>query len=123
MNHVMVEITKPFIGAVTAALLMAIIVLVPRTSAALEFGEARDCVIVPHRVIDVSSAVPGLLESVSIERSDVVAQGQVLARLESEAERAAVNLADAWASIRSEIRLESISRALDGRRLERLGQL
>ena len=86
-------------------------------------GEARDCVIVPHRVVDVSSAVPGLLESVSIERSDRVVSGQVLARLESATERASMDLADDWASIHSEIQLESISQGLDSRRKARVERL
>lgn len=123
MRRVMVKMTNLSLRTTVVALSMTIIAFAPRTSSASDIAETRDCVIVPHRVIDVSSAAPGLLESVSIERSDLVTQGQVLARLESNAERAAVELADAWASIQSEIRLQSITRALDKRRMDRLGQL
>ncbi|MFT5445161.1 MAG: RND family efflux transporter MFP subunit [Gammaproteobacteria bacterium] len=110
-----------YVAAVSLA--AASLALTPRLGAAQEPLEARDCVIVPHRVVDVSSAVAGLLESVSIERSDSVVRGQELARLESAAERASQELADAWASIRSEIALESINRELDNRRMQRVARL
>ena len=85
--------------------------------------EERDCVIWPHRVVDVSTVVPGLLDSVSVERSDEVEAGQAMARLESSAERASLELAEAWASLESEILTEQTAGALDQRREERISRL
>ena len=85
--------------------------------------EERDCVIWPHRVVDVSTVVPGLIDSVSVERSDEVEAGQAIARLESSVERASLELAEAWASLESEILTEQTAGALDRRRKERIGQL
>jgi RND family efflux transporter MFP subunit len=63
----------------------------------LVFGTARsapfDCLIEPMQAIDVGSPVAGLLDKVYVRRGDKVATGQVLAVLESQAERAATELA------------------------------
>lgn len=70
-----------------------------------------DCLIQPRTVARVSSSVPGVLESIEVDRGDMVEPGQVLARLESSVEQAAVAMAEerarAKASLRSsEARLE-----------------
>ena len=83
----------------------------------------RDCVISPHEVVDVSSALPGLLQQVTVARSDDVTAGQVLARLESGVERASLALARALASIDSEIDEERINQALGERRRDRMARL
>ncbi len=75
-----------------------------------------DCVIMPHAVVDVSSATPGLIEKVLVKRSDTVVAGQVLAELEAGVERAEVALADARAALNTEIQLREISRAFDLRK-------
>lgn len=51
--------------------------------------------IYPNEVVKVSSQVPGILEEVSVERGDLVKKGQVLARLKSGQEKAALDLARA----------------------------
>jgi len=54
---------------------------------------AFDCLVEPTQAIDVGSPVVGLLEKVHVRRGDRVARGQILATLESNAERAAADLA------------------------------
>ena len=54
---------------------------------------AFDCLIEPNQTVDLASPAAGLLERVVVRRADRVAKGQVLARLESRAETAAVELA------------------------------
>ena len=49
----------------------------------------------PSELVDFSSQVPGIIEELTVERGDLVKQGQVLARLKSGVEQAAVNLAQA----------------------------
>ncbi|MDJ0852789.1 MAG: efflux RND transporter periplasmic adaptor subunit [Myxococcota bacterium] len=56
-----------------------------------------DCMIVPYEVLDIGSAVTGVLDEVHAERSDYVEEGQVLARLEASVEEAAVRAARAVA--------------------------
>ncbi len=49
----------------------------------------------PNEKVAVSSQTPGILDEVLVERGDTVEPGQVLARLKSGVEKAAVNLAEA----------------------------
>jgi RND family efflux transporter MFP subunit len=58
-----------------------------------------DGVIEPHMVVNVGSAVPGILESVKVDRGDRVKEGQVLATLESGVEEATMKLAKAKAEM------------------------
>jgi RND family efflux transporter MFP subunit len=52
-----------------------------------------DCLIEPTQAIDLSSPVSGLLDKVYVRRGDRVTTGQILAVLESQAEKAATELA------------------------------
>lgn len=52
-----------------------------------------ECLIEPTQTVDISSPVVGLLEKVNVKRGDKVHKGQVIASLESEAEKASVALA------------------------------
>ena len=51
-----------------------------------------DCIIEPSEVVDVGSAVPGVVESILADRNDQIEKGMVIARLESSVERAALEL-------------------------------
>lgn len=84
---------------------------------------AVDCVINPYRVADISSAVPGVIAMVAVERSDEVAKGQVLAQLENSVELATVELARARAEIDSEIALGQVNLMFDEKRQVRIGKL
>jgi RND family efflux transporter MFP subunit len=59
----------------------------------------HDCIIEPHEVVHVGSALTGVVSSVAVERSDYVVAGQVLAELESAPEQAAVAVARARAQM------------------------
>lgn len=61
------------------------------------------CVIEPGRVIDVSTAVEGVLEEVPVEKGAVVTAGEVLARLNSSVERAGVELARMRVDLKAQI--------------------
>ena len=56
-----------------------------------------DCLLEPHMVVNVGTPVPGVLASVNADRGDVVKKGSVLARIDSRAEKAAVETAKARA--------------------------
>jgi RND family efflux transporter MFP subunit len=64
-----------------------------------------DCVIEPSEIVDVGSAVPGVVESILVDRSDMVRQGTVLANLESTVERATLDLAKVRAQLNTAIEL------------------
>lgn len=56
-------------------------------------GRSFDGLIEPSEVVEVSSQIPGTLEKIMVERGDRVKKGEVIARLNSKIERAAVDLA------------------------------
>ncbi|MCH7944200.1 MAG: efflux RND transporter periplasmic adaptor subunit [Proteobacteria bacterium] len=56
-----------------------------------------DCLIEPHSLVKLGSAVTGVLDSVAVDRGDVVYAGQLVARLKSGVEEATVALARARA--------------------------
>lgn len=59
------------------------------------FTHSFDCVIYPSVVADLGSSVAGVLSSVNVERSQFVKRGEVVAQLESKAEKAALELVQA----------------------------
>ncbi|HEY7496041.1 MAG TPA: efflux RND transporter periplasmic adaptor subunit [Candidatus Tectomicrobia bacterium] len=68
------------------------------------YGETFDCLLKPYVVVHVSSGVEGILETVTVDRGDLVKQGQVLATLESSAEQAMVARAQAQATMQATIK-------------------
>jgi RND family efflux transporter MFP subunit len=80
-------------------------------------------VITPRAAVDLSSAVPGVLESITVERSDRVEAGQMVAQLDSGVERVSVELAKARAAIESEIRLQTVKFDFDHGNRQRLHTL
>lgn len=66
-------------------------------SASSVYGEEAmsgnyDCLLEPSMEVKVSSAVPGVIETVAVDRGDLVKKGQVLVILKSSVERASVDL-------------------------------
>ncbi len=86
-------------------------------------GAELNCVILPDEQVEVSSAVPGVIEEVLVRRSDRVNQGQVLARLESSVEQATVALASARAQTDAEVRLRRVELDYDVQHRDRLQTL
>jgi RND family efflux transporter MFP subunit len=81
------------------------------------------CVIEPMQTAEVAAAANGVLESVSVERGATVRRGQVIARLQSDVERAAVESARARSSSESEIAALGAARDLAKLRLKRMHAL
>lgn len=81
-------------------LCLVLLVSVPRVH-----SQELDCLIEPFVTVKVSSAVNGLLETVTVDRGDLVKKGQILATLESDAEKAAVEVLRAKATLESAIKI------------------
>jgi membrane fusion protein (multidrug efflux system) len=58
-------------------------------------GGPLECLLEPYMMVNVGSPVDGVLEQVAVDRGDVVRKGQVVAKLQSGVESAAVELAKA----------------------------
>ena len=92
-------------------------------STAADELQTHDCVIVPSAIVGVSTAVPGVLESVSVERSDRVERGQLLAALESDVELVERDLARVRAETEAAVKLREVSLIFDKRSLRRVKSL
>ncbi len=97
--------------------------MLPSISAVAEEQQTFDCVMVPSAIVGVSTAVPGVLESVNADRSDRVEQGQLLAALESDVEVVERNLAQVRAETEAAVRLREVSLMFDQRSLRRVKSL
>jgi len=78
-----------------------------------------DCMVMPNEMIEIGSAITGLIEEVLVERGDYVEAGQVVARLESTVEEAAVRVAQARALRRGELESSKVSMELGEKRRQR----
>jgi RND family efflux transporter MFP subunit len=83
----------------------------------------QDCVIEPHTVVDLASAVEGIVESVEVARGDLVERDQVLVRLDAGVERAAVDYARARAAASAQVRAGEANASFAQRRAGRVGVL
>lgn len=82
-----------------------------------------DCVLEPSEVVEVSSAVEGVIDQIHVDRNDLVKKGQLLVELDDEVETTQVELAAARASLRTNIDLMETELAFNKRNEERLTQL
>lgn len=78
-----------------------------------------DCVLTPYVVVNVSSAVAGVLESVTVDRGDVVKKGQILARQEASVEHAVIAVYEARATMESSIKAAETRLELNTRKHSR----
>jgi RND family efflux transporter MFP subunit len=58
-------------------------------------GRALECLIEPYMTVNVGTSIDGVLAQVTVDRGDYVRKGQVLAKLRSGVEAAAVSLSEA----------------------------
>jgi len=86
-------------------------------------GDALDCIIEPHDVVEISSPVQGILEMVNVERGDTVKKGQVVAKLKSGIEEANVRLTKARADMEGDIHARKAEFELKKRSAEQLETL
>ncbi|MGD9033633.1 MAG: efflux RND transporter periplasmic adaptor subunit [Desulfobacteraceae bacterium] len=87
----------------------------PMASESIEF----DGLIEPYRVVQVGSAVPGVIDSVTVDRGDMVKKDQVLATLQSGVEKATEALARAKAEMEATIKAKQEALEFAERKLER----
>jgi RND family efflux transporter MFP subunit len=71
-------------------LLIVLSILMPAISAHAENIPAIDCMIEPNVMVELSSPVAGVLDTLTVDKSDEVKKGQLVATLKSEVERVSV---------------------------------
>ena len=82
-----------------------------------------DCVVEPSRVVELGSAVPGLLAETLYDKSDFVSAGTLMARLESDVERVSLAIAKEAAATTTSIDLREATAEFGDRTLVRNKQL
>lgn len=82
-----------------------------------------DCVVEPHMVVDLSTQIDSIVDTMHVERGDIVAKDQILVTLDSGVEQAAVESARARAAAGAGIRAGEVSVAFAERREERVQTL
>ncbi|MDC0435203.1 efflux RND transporter periplasmic adaptor subunit [bacterium] len=82
-----------------------------------------DCVIEPSRMVELGSAVPGLLAGSYYDRSDFVSKGTVMARLESAVEQISLAIALEAASSSTAIGLRELTAQFGDRTRKRNAEL
>jgi len=89
-----------------AAALLSLCTLMPMSATAEDaMGLQRfDCLIEPLKVINVGSPVQGVIQSLSVDRSQFIDRGDVLAQIESGVEQASLAQAEVRARMDGEIK-------------------
>ncbi|MEN3353638.1 MAG: rane fusion protein heavy metal efflux system [Betaproteobacteria bacterium] len=81
------------------------------------------CVIEPDRAAEIGTAVIGVVETIHVERGDIVREGQLLAQLRSHVERASVSAAMARAQADADIRAALANYEFQRQKLARTEEL
>ena len=84
---------------------------------------ALRCVIEPDQVTEIGSAVIGVVESIHVERGDFVRQGQLLAQLRANVERASVSAAQVRAQADADIQAAAANYEFQRQKLARTEEL
>lgn len=103
-------------------LLSSILPALPATGQPMS-ERAFDCVMDPSSTVALSSPVTGLIDEVLVERGDPVTRGQVVARLVSDVERAALGVLRTRAESDAAVEALEIQRALVQSRYDRVQTL
>jgi RND family efflux transporter MFP subunit len=82
-----------------------------------------DCLIEPHMVIELSSRVDGIIKKMGVDRGDQIEPGQVIAKLESSAEQAALEYARARARMIAEVEQHKANLLYGQRNESRIAEL
>lgn len=68
--------------------LMSVIAAASATAAPQALAGQFDCIIEPRQALEIRSPIEGLIESMKVDRGDLVVKGQVLAEIDSSVDRA-----------------------------------
>jgi len=85
--------------------------------------ELLDCVIDPSITADLGSHIPGILQSVEVDRGDFINTGDVIAVLESSVDMASLELARTRVLLTSEIELRRANSEFGERQSKRIADL
>jgi RND family efflux transporter MFP subunit len=90
---------------------------------AAEGAVEHDCLIEARQSIEVRSSVEGVIDTIRVQRGDLIKQGMLLATLSSGPERAALDLARSRASMEGELKSAEARVELTRKKWERAEEL
>ena len=102
---------------------LAVVTVMAAPAQAQEQTDKFLCLIQPKMTLKLGTQVPGLIREMLVDRGAVVKQGDVIARLESGVEAAAVLLAEARAGNNSAVRSGQAKVEYQKRKYERMKEL
>ncbi|MGB7184015.1 MAG: efflux RND transporter periplasmic adaptor subunit [Burkholderiaceae bacterium] len=114
---------KSKLQAIRSRTILTALTAMPGLMVVSVHAQTMDCVIQPHQIIQVGSAVPGIIDQMQVERGDIVTAGQVVATLRDQVEVAALRLAQARARSQSEVVAANKTREFADRELSRAKKL
>lgn len=82
-----------------------------------------NCRIEPSVIVEMSSAVEGVISEVMVDKNDKVTQGQAVARLDASLEKATADLRQAQAELNSDVEAQQLALQFSKRTLERVNNL
>ena len=105
------------------ALFWSLVLAAPALAAAAQPNPGFECLIEPAQVVEVRTTVEGLIEKVNVRRGDSVRRGQVLAELQSRAERLAVDSARFRAQMEGQVETAESRTAYAAKKFARAEEL
>ena len=107
----------------TIRIIISALLIVPSYSYGDEEEAALDCVIEPSMLVELSSQVRGVLETISVKRGDFVKKGQLVAQLMSGVEKASVRLSKDRAEMEVDIKSRKAQQEFRKNTLEQVENL
>lgn len=111
------------LAKIEAGILLSLIMVISITRGAIAETIEFYGLIEPYIVAKVGSPVPGVLATVNVERGDLIKKGQILATLQSDVEKATMELAKERAKLTTTIKIKEEQLAFGERQKTRIGQL
>lgn len=113
----------PHYCPVILPLLVSSVVLTVPVVAQTSEPAQLNCRIVPSVVVEMSSAVEGVISEVLVDKNDQVEKGEVVARLDAGLERATAELRRVQAELTSDVQAQQLAVEFSQRSLERVKDL
>lgn len=102
---------------------LGVAAIVSAMQAAAQASSHYDCLIEARQQVDVRSSAEGVIEQVLVRRGDVVRKGELLAKLASGPEIAALNLARSRATMEGELKAAEARMEITRKKWERAEEL
>lgn len=102
---------------------LVLVIAAASTPFSLASTQELDCLIEPEMTVELGSSVDGIVDHITVDKSDFIKRGDKLVALESSVEKAAVALARERAQMEDTIQAKQVTAAYTARQRERVREL